>query len=219
MSQSQNNNYNQSQEFKTPKDIEIKFFRLLPQKINNIKTPLNGIYNNIDNIEEDTESSLQNKFSFFDLTSSVNIENIFSFEPFFGRAFHKEKLEGLILFINTSDHDVLLTGLDVSLIIDERNETKTKKQKRFLNIKLPKEGVELKGREVYSVKFVKVLDWVSKYSIFIDLKVRSPIYDNQYFIAKQKNMIKDSGNEPKDYLVIGDNIEVSNCKKLTFDVI
>ena len=219
MSQSQNNNYNQSQEFKTPKDIEIKFFRLLPPKINNIKTPLNGIYNNIDNIEEDTESSLQNKFSFFDLTSSVNIENIFSFEPFFGRAFHKEKLEGLILFINTSDHDVLLTGLDVSLIIDERNETKTKKQKRFLDIKLPKGGVELKGKEVYSVKFVKVLDWVSKYSIFIDLKVRSPTYDSQYFIAKQKNMIKDSGNEPKDYLVIGDNIEVSNCKKLTFDVI
>jgi hypothetical protein len=187
--------------------------------MNNIKTPLNGIYNDIDNIEEDTESSLQNKFSFFDLTSLVNVENIFSLEPFFGRAFHKEKLEGLILLINTSDHDVLLKRLDISLTIDERHETKTKKQKRFLDIKLPKEGVELKGKEVYSVKFVKVLDWVSKYSIFIDLKVRSPTYDNQYFIAKQKNMIKDSGNEPKDYLVIGDNIEVSNCKKLTFDVI
>ena len=114
---------------------------------------------------------------------------------------------------------MLLKRLDISLTIDERHETKTKKQKRFLDIKLPKEGVELKGKEVYSVKFVKVLDWVSKYSIFIDLKVRSPTYDNQYFIAKQKNMIKDSGYEPKDFLVIGINIEVSNCKKLTFDVI
>ena len=86
MSQSQNNNSssNLNQEFKAPKDIEIKFFRLLPPKMNNKKTPLNGIYNDIDNIEEDKESSLQNKFSLFDLTSSVNIENIFSLEPFFG---------------------------------------------------------------------------------------------------------------------------------------
>ena len=208
------------QEFKTPKDIEIKFFRLLPPKMNNMTIPLSGIYNDIDNIEEDTENPIQNKLSLFDLPSptSVNIENIFSLEPYFGRVFHKEKLEGLILFINTSDHDVLLTRLDISLSIEERHETKTKKQKKFLDIKFPKEGVQLKGKEVYSVKFVKVLDWVSKYAIFIDLKVRCPIYDSQYIIAKQKNLIKEQ--EPKDYLVIGENIvEVSNCKRLTFDVI
>ena len=117
---------------------------------------------------------------------------------FFEGAFYKEKLEGFILFINTSNPDALLTRLEVSLTIDERYEIKTKKQKRFLDIKLPKEGVELKGKEVYSVKFVKVLDWVSKNAIFIDLKVRSPTYDSQYFMAKQKNKIKDSRNEPKD---------------------
>ena len=71
------------------------------------------------------------KISFFVLTSLVNIENIFSLEPFFGRAFHKEKLEGLILFINTSDYDVLLVRLDISLTIDERHETKTKNRKYF----------------------------------------------------------------------------------------
>ena len=212
--------YQASQEFRAPKDIEIKFFRLHPPKLNTWKSPLSGLYNDIDNIEEDTENPLQNKFSSFELTpNSVNLENIFSLEPYFGRVFHKEKLEGLILFINTSEHDVLLKKLDVTLTIDEKHETKTKKQKRFFDISLPKDGVELKRKEVYSVKFSKVLDYASKYAIFIDLKVRSPVYDSQYIIAKQKNLVKDPRDESNDYIVIGDNIiEVSNYKRLTFDV-
>ena len=216
---SQNKESNQViQEFKPQKDIDIRFFRLLPPNLNISNIPLNGLYNNIDNIEEDTENILQNKFSNFDMTSqnSVNIENLFSLSNLFGRVFLKEKLEGLIMFTNISNHKVLLSKLDITLTIDEKIETKTKKQKRYLNIKLPKEGVILDKKEVYSVKFETILNYVSKYTIFIDLKVRSSIYDNQYMLAKQRNMIKDSG---KEYDIIGENtIEIPNCKKLTFDV-
>ena len=205
-------------EFKPQKDIEIKFLRLLPPNLNTSNIPLNGLYNNIDNIEEDTENILQNKFSNFNITSptSVNIENLFSLSSLFGRVFLKEKLEGLIMFTNISNHEVVLSKLDISLTIDEKIETNTKKQKRYLDIKLPKEGVVLDKKEVYSVKFESILNYVTKYTIFIDLKVRSPVYDNQYTLAKQRNMIKDSG---KEYDVIGENtIEIPNCKKLTFDV-
>ena len=205
-------------EFKPQKDIDIRFLRLLPPNLNTSNIPLNGSYNNIDNIEEDTENILQNKFSNFDITSptSVNIENLFSLSSLFGRVFLKEKLEGLIMFTNISNHEVILSRLDITLTIDEKIETKTKKQKRYLDIKLPKEGVVLDKKEVYSVKFESILNYVTKYTIFIDLKVRSPVYDNQYMLAKQRNMIKDSG---KEYDVIGENtIEIPNCKKLTFDV-
>ena len=205
-------------EFKPQKDIEIKFLRLLPPNLNTSNIPLNGLYNNIDNIEEDTENILQNKFSNFNITSptSVNIENLFSLSSLFGRVFLKEKLEGLIMFTNISNHEVVLSKLDISLTIDEKIETKTKKQKRYLDIKLPKEGVVLDKKEVYTVKFESILNFVTKYTIFIDLKVRSSVYDNQYMLAKQRNMIKDSG---KEYDVIGENtIEIPNCKKLTFDV-
>ena len=216
---SQNKELNQNnQEFKIPKDIDIRFFRLLPPNMNTLNIPLNGLYNDIDNIEQDSENPLQNKFSNFDITSpnSINIENLFSISSLFGRAFHKEKLEGLIIFTNTSDHEVFLKNLEVILKIEEKPETKTKKQKKFLDISLPKNGVNLNKKEVYSVKFTKILDYVSKYSIFIDLKVRSSVYDTQYILAKQRNMIKEHGN---DFNVIGDNvIEVSNCKKLTFEV-
>ena len=205
-------------EFKPQKDIDIRFLRLLPPNLNASNIPLNGLYNNIDNIEEDSENILQNKFSNFNITSptSVNIENLFSLSSLFGRVFLKEKLEGLIMFTNISNHEVVLSKLDISLTIDEKIETKTKKQKRYLDIKLPKEGVVLDKKEVYSVKFESILNYVTKYTIFIDLKVRSPVYDNQYMLAKQRNMIKDSG---KEYDVIGENtIEIPNCKKLTFDV-
>ena len=205
-------------EFKPQKDIEIKFLRLLPPNLNTSNIPLNGLYNNIDNTEEDTEYILQNKFSNFNITSptSVNIENLFSLSSLFGRVFLKEKLEGLIMFTNISNHEVVLSKLDIILTIDEKIETKTKKQKRYLDIKLPKEGVVLDKKEVYTVKFESILNFVTKYTIFIDLKVRSSVYDNQYMLAKQRNMIKDSG---KEYDVIGENtIEIPNCKKLTFDV-
>jgi hypothetical protein len=72
----QYNQYNQqshytqySQELKVIKDIEIKFFRLLPPLLNQNNLPLNGIYNDLDNLEEDQENPLQNKFSNFDISS------------------------------------------------------------------------------------------------------------------------------------------------------
>ena len=213
MSQYKESNQN-NQEFKAPKDIEIKFLRLLPPNLNTYNLPLNGIYNDIDNIEEDLENPLQNKFSNFDL-SDINIENLLSLPSIFGRVFHKEILEGLIMFINTSDNKILLKKLEVLLTIDEKPETRTKKQKKIIDLKLPKDGVILNKKEVYSVKFVSKLDYASKYTIFIDLKVRSPLYDNLYYQAKLKNLVKDS---PNDYEIVGENIEISNCKKLTFEV-
>jgi hypothetical protein len=101
------------------------------------------------------------------------------------------------------------------VIIDEKPETKTKYQKNILDIKLPKEGVILDKGEVYSVKFTSNLEFSSKYTIFIELKVRSATYDYQYNEAKQKNLVKDE----KDFIVDGENVEILINKKLTFDVI
>ena len=215
---SQNKELNQNnQEFKAPKDIEIKFLRLLPPNLNTSNLPLNGIYNDIDNIEEDLDNPLLNKFTQFDLVpqSFISIDNLFLLPSTFGRVFHKETLEGLIMFINTSDHEVLLKNLGILLTIDEKPETRTKRQKKVMDIKLPPEGIILEKKGVYSIKFRSKLDFASKYTIFIDIKVRCPLYDSLYYQAKIKNLVKES---PNDYEVVGENIEISNCKKLTFEV-
>ena len=205
------------QELKVIKDIEIKFYRLsVPlHNINNL--PLSGIYNDIENIEEDQENPLQNKFSNFDIASpsNVGIENLFYLNPSFGRVFAKETLEGLITFTNVSEHEVYIKDLQITLKIDEKPETNTKEQKQILDIKLPSEGVLIHKKTVYSVKFSSKLDFVSKYTIDINLKARSSVYDYQYNMNSQKYLIKEKG---KDYQIVGGSVEVSNSKKLTFDV-
>ena len=204
-----------SQEFKPKKEVEIKFFRLLPPNLSSFSS-LSGIYHNIDSVES-PESILENKFSNFDINteSSFTTQDLFSFLPYFGRIFHKEILEGLLTFKNKAGHEVTLKSLEVSVMIDEKPETKTKYQKNILDIKLPKEGVILDKGEVYSVKFCSNLEFSSKYSILIELKVRSATYDYQYNEAKQKNLVKDE----KDFIVDGENVEIPISKKLTFDVI
>lgn len=206
-----------TQELKVIKDIEIKFFRLLPPLLNTNNIPLSGIYNDLENIEEDQENPLQNKFSDFDLTlpTSPNIENLFSLTPSFGRVFENETLEGLITFTNISEHEVYIKDLEITLKIDERPETKTKEQKKMIDIRLPPQGVLIHKKGVHSVKFSSKLENVSKYTIDINLRARSSVYDYQYQLNQQRYIIKSSG---KDYCIVNGSVEVFNSKKLTFDV-
>ena len=204
-----------SQEFKPKKEVEIKFFRLSPPVLVT-SPPLSGIYHNIDSIE-DPENIIDNKFTNFEINtlSPYTNQSLFSLSPSFGRVFHKEILEGLLTFKNKSDHEITLKTLEGSILVDEKSETKTKNQKYILDIKLPKEGIILDKSEVYSMKFVCKLDFASKYTIYIELKVKSATYDYQYNEAKQKNLVKDE----KDFIVDGESVIIPISKKLTFDVI
>ena len=204
----------QLQEFKPKREVEIKFFRLLPPVLSSFPS-LSGIYHNIDTIE-DPEYILDNKYSNFNINTQTpySINNSFSLSQNFGHVYHKELLEGLLTFRNKAVHEITLQSLEVSIIIDEKPDTKTKAQNINLDLKFPKEGVILDKGEVYSLKLANKLEFSSKYTIFIELKVRSATYDYQYNEAKQKNLVKDS----KDYTVIGDNVEIPISKKLTFDV-
>ena len=205
----------QSQEFHPKKEVEIKFFRLLSPIYSPPNPSLTGFYHNIDSLETQ-EYPLENKFQNFDIIapSSFSYQNIFSLIPNFGRVYYKEILEGLLLFKNKSDHEVTLKSLEVSIIIDEKIETKTQRSKYIVDIKLPKEGVILDKYEVYSIKFFNRLEFASKYTILIELKVKSSTYDYQYNEAKQNNLIKDE----KDFIVDGESIEIPISKRLTFDV-
>ena len=204
-----------SQEFKPKKEVEIKFFRLSPPVLLT-SPPLSGIYHNIDSIE-DPENIIDNKFTNFEINtlSPYTNQSLFSLSPSFGRVFHKEILEGLLTFKNKSDHEITLKTLEGSILVDEKSETKTKNQKYILDIKLPKEGIILDKSEVYSMKFVCKLEFASKYTIYIELKVKSATYDYQYNEAKQKNLVKDE----KDFIVDGESVIIPISKKLTFDVI
>ena len=116
-----------AQELKVIKDIEIRFFRLVPPSLNSLTLPLSGIYNDINITETDTTHPLLNKFRNFDIASPgcVNIENLYSLTTSFGKIYANETLEGLIIFINISEHEVVIKDLEITLKIDEKPETKT----------------------------------------------------------------------------------------------
>lgn len=205
-----------TQELKVTKDIEIKFLRLLPPSLNTLSLPLSSVYNGLD-IKESKEYPLVNKFKNFDIPSlnCVSMENLFSLTTSFGKILVNETLEGLMTFSNISEHEVVIKDLEVMLKIDEKQETKTKEKKEMLETKFPAEGVSIPARKSYTIKITKKLEYVSKYTIDINLRIRSTTYNYQYNVLKQKAIIKENG---KDYCIVNGNVEVYNNKKLTFDV-
>ena len=203
-----------TQELEIPKDIEIKFLRLSLPSFNNSNLPLSGLYQDI-GLVEDKQFPLNNKFLNFDLSHNVGIENLFTLNSSFGKVFLNEKLDGLITFSNVSDNFITIKDLEISIIIEAKPETKTKENKNVLDIKLPPNGVQIKPRQAHSVKMSMSLDYVSKYTIDINLRTRSTAYNSQYTMKKLKGMVREC---TKDYHIINGNVETFNNKRLTFDV-
>ena len=192
-------------------DFDIKFFRLHPSLLNIINTPLNGIYQNLDSIQE--EPKLENEFKNFDIAPLFSIDNLLILNPSFGRIFVNETLDGLITFHNKSDHQKQIKDLEVIFKVEDNKTNNASKKNPRLNIKLPKDTF-IPKKSVYSIKFSNVVDSVGKYVIDINVKSRSDYYDEQYKTHPQKNNIKRKG---KDYLIENDKIEFSHNKRLTFD--
>jgi hypothetical protein len=203
-----------TQELKIPKDIEIKFYRLSLPLFNTSNIPLSGVYHSIDS-KEDKEYILKNKFSIFDLCHNVGFDNLFSLSSSFGKVFLNEKLDGLITFQNTSDNFVTIKDLEISIIIEAKPETKTKENKQILDIRLPPDSIQIKPKQSHTIKMSLSLDYVSKYTIDINLRTRSSAYNTQFNTLKLKGLVKDY---TKDYHIVNGNVEAFNNKKLTFDV-
>ena len=59
------------------------------------------------------------------------------------------------------------------------------------------------------------LDYVSKYTIDINLRTRSSAYNTQFNMLKLQGLVKDF---TKEYHIVNGNVETFNNKRLTFDV-
>ena len=198
------------QELKLTKDIEIKFYRLAPPSFTTSNLPLSGLY----------QSQLEiNNFNFQKKISNTGwlggVDNYFTFGASFGKVFLNEKLEGLIIFSNISDNFITIKDLDINIIIEPLKDTKNKKEKKLTDVKLPPNGVQIRPKMAFSVKMAIFLDFVGKYTIDINLRVRSSAYNTQYNTIKLKGKVKES---PKEFLIVDGNVECLNNKKLTFDV-
>ena len=185
---SQYNQYSQPTiEFKrNDQDIDIKFFRLHPSIFNIINTPLNGLYNPLENKEE--EPNLENKFLNFDISPLFNIDNLLILNPSFGRIYMNKTLDGLITFHNKSEHIKQIKDIEVIFKVED-NKINNNNKNIKLNLKIPKDTY-FEKRSVYSVKFSQEIDTIGKYVIDISTTPRSDFYDEQYRNSPQKYTIK-----------------------------
>ena len=197
------------QELKLPKDIEIKFYRLIPPSFTTSDLPLSGLYQTQSGIND---FNVQKKIS---KTGIGGLDNFFTLGTVFGKVFLSEKLEGLIIFSNISDNFITIKDLDINIIVEPIKDTKNKNQKKLTDVKLPPNGVQIRPKMTFSVKMGISLDFVGKYTIDINLRVRSSAYNTLYNTLKLKGKVRDS---PKEFLIVDGNVECLNNKKLTFDV-
>ena len=201
-----------TQELKIPKEIEIKFYRLSLPLFNDSNQPLSGIYHNIESIE-DKNFPLKNIFSNFDVSRNISIDNLFTLSSSFGKVFLNEKLDGLITFSNTSENFITIKDLEISIIVESKPDSKP--NKKILDIRLPPDGVQIKPKQAHTVKMSISLDYVSKYTIDINLRTRSSAYNTQFNMLKLQGLVKDF---TKEYHIVNGNVETFNNKRLTFDV-
>ena len=201
-------------ELKTPKDIEIKFHRLLLPSSNVLNTTLCGVYNPIDNIES-PEFSLINKFKDFDIPSNKapNIQNLFSINQSFGDIFINEQLEALITFINISENIILIKDINVVL---ERYYNILKNMNQPIDIQLPNDTSIILPKKGYTIKIKTSINYEGKYKITIFYTIKSKTYDQDYSKLKQKYNIKENSNY---YTIKGGSPEFFILKKLKFDAI
>ena len=201
-----------TQELKIPKDIEIKFYRLSLPLFNDSNQPLSGIYHNIESIE-DKNFPLKNIFSNFDVSRNISIDNLFTLSSSFGKVFLNEKLDGLITFSNASENFITIKDLEITIIVESKPDSKP--NKKILDIRLPPDGVQIKPKQAHTVKMSISLDYVSKYTIDINLRTRSSAYNTQFNMLKLQGLVKDF---TKEYHIVNGNVETFNNKRLTFDV-
>ena len=196
-------------ELKLYKDIDIDLIRLTKPLFNSLDLPLSGLYNSVDNIEYQNYP-LKNKINNFTIPigGEPGLENLFQLKNSFDKLLTDEILEGLIILTNTSERDITLKNLEISLLYEN--------SPKNLGILFPdkENSLLLLQNQSYSIKIKIHLKKSGKYGILVKFGTRCGFYDQQYYLMKQRNKIRENNN----YKIIDNHVEYYNNKLFDFNV-
>ena len=199
-----------NEELKISKDIEIKFHRLVPPSLNSLSLPLSGLYNPIDN-EESSEYSLKYKYKNYELSPNnfVDISNLMTINNNFGKIFKSEKLEGLISFSNISNNEITIKNILISLIKMEDYRI----QQPF-EVNIPDDPITIPSNTSYTISLRAPIIFLGKYKLEIFYNKLSPAYDDYYYKASQRNLVKENAN---NYIIKDGHVEFCDSKTFSFE--
>ena len=197
-----------------PQFINLKCLRLNPPNLNKLITPLNGLYNDINNKEDINVFPLEKKTSNFSLSSNnINIENVFIINEKFGKVYFSEFFEAILIFINTSNYyEIELKNIEIVIAIEVK--------KKLLRVRfqsdIPQNIIYIKPLESYGIKIRFKIETNYKYLIDTYAICQCKYYDE--IIAKDDNKgLYRIFNKTEKYQISNGRVELNFVRRFTFD--
>jgi hypothetical protein len=197
-----------------PQFINLKCLRLNPPNLNKLITPLNGLYNDINNKEDINVFPLEKKISNFSLSSNnLNIENVFIINEKFGKVYFSEIFEAILIFINTSNYyEIELKNIEIVIAIEVK--------KKLLRVRfqsdIPQNIIYIKPLESYGIKIRFKIETNYKYLIDTYAICQCKYYDE--IIAKDDNKgLYRIFNKTEKYQISNGRVELNFVRRFTFD--
>ena len=197
-----------------PQFINLKCLRLNPPNLNKLITPLNGLYNDINNKEDINVFPLEKKTSNFSLSSNnLNIENVFIINEKFGKVYFSEIFEAILIFINTSKYyEIELKNIEIVIAIEVK--------KKLLRVRfqsdIPQNIIYIKPLESYGIKIRFKIETNYKYLIDTYAICQCKYYDE--IIAKDDNKgLYRIFNKTEKYQISNGRVELNFVRRFTFD--
>jgi hypothetical protein len=203
-----------AKEIDFPRDIDIKCLRIVPPLFNNGNIPLNGLYNDIYNIEDMKIYPLENKMKNFNFSSdNINIGNAFSLSSKFGKVLANEDLESLLIFMNKSNNEIEVKNIKINISSEVKN---SKIEQKKFNCNVPSGTIKILPQSSVSFKLSFYIDSIAKYLIDILMICQSKTYDNIYSKEQSSSPIKTSTDR---YTIKNGRVELNLTKRLTFETL
>ena len=198
-----------------PNYLEVKCFRVQKPLSNLICLPLSGNYNDIYNNEYVSVFPLVNKFTHFEMgsTSTIGISNMFMLNNKFGKVLLMEDLELILSFVNSSDRELQLQNLKITLQGTPKDQNGKSFDKSILTSQTQ---IKIQPKASFTTKIKVSINTNSKYAISISLFCLSTAFDELYRRENQRTAVRTKTDK---YSIENGKVFQNYSKRLTFDAV
>ena len=198
-----------------PNYLEVKCFRVQKPLSNLTCLPLSGNYNDIYNNEDPNVFPLLNKLNNFEMgnTSTIGISNMFMLNNKFGKVLLMEDLELILSFVNSSDRELILQNLKITLQGTPKDQNGKSFDKSILTSQTQ---IKIQPKSSFTTKIKVSINTNSKYAISISLFCLSTAFDEHYRRENQRTAVRTKTDK---YSIENGKVFQNYSKRLTFDAV
>ena len=198
-----------------PNYLEVKCLRVQKPLPNLQSLPLSGNYNDILNEEDLNTFPFVNKFKHFETANnnSIGISNLFMLNNKFGKVLLMEDIELILSFVNSSDRELQLHNLKITLQGTPKDQNGKAFDKNILTSQNP---IKIQPKTSFTTKIKVLINTNSKYAILITSHCLSTAFDEHYRRENQRTTVRTKTDK---YTIENGKVFQNYSKRLTFDAV